>query len=85
MVPNSTAMSVVAIFKSRLLKMTLQEKFEYLCNQVEAASNIKHAVTTKVMTSYGIKISTFFEKKKIGGWVLKLSSVPLTLETVQVI
>ena len=30
--PNSTVMTVAAIFKSRLLKWPLQEKFTYLCN-----------------------------------------------------
>ena len=44
----------------------LQEKFKYLCNQVEVSSKIKHVVTT--YTSYGIKISTFssFLEKKSG-------------------
>ena len=38
MVPNSAAMKVPAIFKSRLLKMAMNEKCIYFCNWVEAAS-----------------------------------------------
>ena len=45
MMPNSTVMTMVAIFKSQLLKWLLQEKFKYFCNQIEVASEIKHAVT----------------------------------------
>ena len=60
MVQNSTVKTVAAIFKSRLLKMAAARKCQI--NQVEVASKIKHAVTTLVYTSYGIKISTFFEK-----------------------
>ena len=33
-------------FQSQLLNMAAARKFKYLCNQVEAASRIKHAVTT---------------------------------------
>ena len=63
MEPNSTVMTVVVIFKSRVLKMPLQEKFTYLH---EVTSKIKHVVTLYVYASNGIKISTFL-KKKIGG------------------
>ena len=72
MVPNLKVMVVAAIFKSRLKKMPLQEKLKYLCNQLEVASKIKHAVTTLVYTFYGVKISKFLKK-----WRLKASSAPL--------
>ena len=40
-----------------------KKKIIYLCNWVEVASKIEHAVTTYVYTSNGIKISTFLKKK----------------------
>ena len=56
MVPNSTVMTVAAIFKSRLLKKwPLQKKFKYLRNS-EVTGKIEHAVTTYVYTSNGMKI-----------------------------
>ena len=43
--PNSTVMTVAAILRSRLLKMATERKI-HLCNRVEVASKIEHAVTT---------------------------------------
>ena len=78
MVPNSIVMTVAAIFKSRLLKWLLKETFIYLCYWVEVASKIKHAVTTYVNTSNGIRSQLFNKKNR--GMRLKLSSAPLTLK-----
>ena len=45
MVPNSTVMTVAAIFQSRLLEMAAARKIQISLNQVEVASKIKNAVT----------------------------------------
>ena len=47
MVPNLTVMTVAAIFKSRLLKMATERKYQISYNWVvEVANKIEHAVTT---------------------------------------
>ena len=64
MVQNSTVVTVASTFKSRL-KWLLEEKFEYLCNQNEVASKIKHAFTIDLhFTYYGIKSQLSWKKKK---------------------
>ena len=60
LVPNSVVMPVAAILRSRLLKMTENEKLIYLCNSAEVAIKIEHAVITREHTSTGMKISVFF-------------------------
>ena len=60
--PNSTVMTLAAIFRSRLLQMAVarEKKFIYLYNWVEVASKIEHAVCYyKVYTFNGI-ISQLF-------------------------
>ena len=48
--------------------VTERKRNIYLCNWVKVARKIEHAVTTKVYTSNGIKISTFLKNNRGWGW-----------------